>query len=132
MNLTKTITNQPKSQVDIQITIPWSDLESKWNETSAKLASEVEIPGFRKGAAPADMVEPRIAAQLQQDFLQAVMPAALMEALQDTQVVPIDYPQYQVTSFSKGNPIRSLSANLPPAWVSSRSSNKTSIPSVNI
>lgn len=103
MNITKNIVNQPKSQVDVQITVPWSDLEPKWNEVSQKLSAEVEIPGFRKGQAPLDMVEPKIASQLQQEFLQAVMPQALMEALQGTNVIPIDYPQYQVTSFSKGN-----------------------------
>src|SRR5258708_5509589 len=105
MNITKNIVNQPKSQVDVQITVPWSDLEAKWNEIAAKLTAEVEVPGFRKGQAPAEMVEPKIAAPLQQEFLQAVMPQALMEALQGSQVVPIDYPQYQVTSFSKGNPL---------------------------
>lgn len=100
--VTKTINKLPKSQVDVTITVPWSDIEPRWNEMAAKLAAEVEIPGFRKGQAPANMVEPKIASQLQQEVFKLVMPQALIEALQGSSVVPIDYPQYNVTSFSKG------------------------------
>jgi FKBP-type peptidyl-prolyl cis-trans isomerase (trigger factor) len=68
----------------------------------AKLASEVEVAGFRKGQAPANMVEPRIANTLQQEVFKIVMPQALIEALQGSNIVPIDYPQYNVTAFVKG------------------------------
>lgn len=102
MNLTKNIVKLPKSQAEVQVSMPWSDLEALWNQTSAKLAAEVEIPGFRKGQAPANMVEPRIAGQVQQEVFKLIMPQALIEALQGTNIVPIDYPQYQVIAFQKG------------------------------
>ncbi len=106
MNITKNIVNQPKAIVEIQISIPWVDLEPKWNEIFQKLAAEVEIPGFRKGLAPAEMVEPKISQQLNQEFLQTVMPQALMAALQGTEIIPIDYPSYQVISFAKGQELK--------------------------
>lgn len=104
--LTKNIVRQPKSVTEVQITVPWADLEGKWNATLQKLAQEVEIPGFRKGAAPLDMVEGRITSQIQQEMLKDVMPQSLIEALKDTDVVPIDYPQYQVVSFAKGSDLK--------------------------
>lgn len=110
MNITKTITNQPKSMVEIQVSVPWTDLASKWDETLTKLAQDVEIAGFRKGQAPLDMVEQRVGGQAQQQFLQTVMPQALMEALQGTTVVPIDYPKYQVNSFVKGQDLKFTAA----------------------
>lgn len=100
--VTKTINKLPKAQVEVTITVPWTDIESRWNEMSNKLAAEVEVAGFRKGQAPANLVEPRIATQLQQEVFKLVMPQALIEALQGTSVVPIDYPQYNVVSFTKG------------------------------
>lgn len=100
--VTKNLVKLPKSQVDVQITVPWSDIEPRWNETYMRLAQEVEIPGFRKGQAPQNLVEPRILNQVQQETLKLVMPQALIEALQGSTVVPIDYPQYQVISFTKG------------------------------
>lgn len=104
--LTKNIVKLPKSQVDVQITMPWADLQPKWDETFNKFAAEVEIPGFRKGQAPVNIVEPRILPQVQQEALKQVMPAALIEALQGTTYVPIDYPQYNVTAFSKGGELK--------------------------
>jgi trigger factor len=106
MNLTKNITNQPKSIVDVEVSVPWADLEPKWNETLQRLSADVELPGFRKGQAPAEMVEQNLAGKLQQEFLQTVMPQILMEALQGTDIVPIDYPQYQVNSFAKGGELK--------------------------
>src|SRR3989344_1159912 len=104
--LTKNIVKLPKSQIDIQITMPWADMQSKWDEVFNKAAAEIEIPGFRKGQAPVNIVEPRILPQVQQDALKQIMPAALIEALQGSTYVPIDYPQYNVTAFNKGGELK--------------------------
>lgn len=104
--LTKNIVKLPKSQIDVQITMQWADLQTKWDEVWNKVASEIEIPGFRKGQAPANIVEPRILPQVQQEALKQIMPAALIEALQGSTYVPIDYPQYNVTAFTKGGELK--------------------------
>lgn len=98
----KTIQKQPKSIVEVQITAAWTDIMPRWAETVQKIQTELELPGFRKGQAPLEMVEQRAAQQIQQEFLKVVMPQALVEALQGTDIVPIDYPQYQIVSFQKG------------------------------
>ncbi len=104
--LTKNIVKLPKSQIDIQITLQWADLQPKWDEVYNHLASEVEIPGFRKGQAPANIVGPRILPQVQQEALKQIMPAALIQALQGSTYVPIDYPQYNVTAFAQGGELK--------------------------
>ena len=104
--ITKNIVKLPKSQIDIQVTMPWSDMQVKWDEVFNKAAAEVELPGFRKGQAPVNLVEPRILPQVQQEALKQIMPAALIEALQGSTYVPIDYPQYNVTAFTKGGELK--------------------------
>lgn len=101
--ITKDIQKLAKSMAELSITMPWTDIAPKWNEVVAKVNSEVELPGFRKGQAPVEMVEQQQMQQIQSQFLQAVMPQGVMEALQGTDIVPIDYPQYQVLSFAKGS-----------------------------
>lgn len=98
----KNIIKQPKAQVEVMISAPWSDIEPKWNETLQRLAADVELAGFRKGVAPLSMVEQSLGQKLQDEVLKATMPQFLIEALKDTDIVPIDYPQYQVSSFIKG------------------------------
>lgn len=88
------------------MTVPWPDIQPKWDEVQNRVAQEIEIPGFRKGQAPLEMVEPKVDSQVQQEVLQAIMPQALMEALTGTGIIPIDYPQYQVLSFTKGGELK--------------------------
>ncbi len=102
----KTITNHPKSIVEVNITVPWADLEPKWNETLQHLARDVEMPGFRKGNAPLNMVEANLAGKLQDELLKTAMPQFLIEALKGTDIVPIDYPKYDLVSFAKGQQLQ--------------------------
>src|SRR5258708_5305682 len=101
--VTKNIQKLPKAIVELSITVPWSDLVSKWTDAVQKISSDLELPGFRKGQAPQEMVESRAYQQIQQEFLKVVMPQALVEAMQGSDIVPIDYPQYQIVSFNKGS-----------------------------
>lgn len=100
--LQKVINKLPKSQVDVTITLPWADFQNKWTETLTKLAQDVELPGFRKGTAPINMVEAQLGRKLEDEAFRVIMPEALIQALQGTDIVPIDYPNYQIMSFQKG------------------------------
>src|SRR3989344_8215262 len=101
----KTINKQPKAIVDMEVTVPWADIAPKWDEILQKLSQDIELPGFRKGQAPLNMVEQQLGSKVQDEFLKIVMPLALVDALQGTDVVPIDYPKYQLISFTKGQPL---------------------------
>ena len=100
--VSKNINKLPKALVEVSITVPWVDLEAKWAENLTKLGAEVEIAGFRKGTAPANMVEQQLGSKLQEEFLKVVMPEFLIEALKGSDIVPIDYPKYDVVNFTKG------------------------------
>ncbi len=102
----KNIIKQPKSIVEVTITVPWVDLEPKWNEVLTKLSLDVELPGFRKGTAPGSMVEQSLGVKLQDEVLKSVQPSFLIEALKGTDVIPIDYPKYQLISYAKGGQLQ--------------------------
>src|SRR6476646_5087945 len=104
--ITKNISKHPKSVTEVTVTVPWTDLEPKWNETLQRLGAELEIPGFRKGQAPANMVEQYLGKKLEDEVFKVAMPQYLIEALQGTEVVPIDYPQYSIISFQKGGDLQ--------------------------
>lgn len=100
--ITKNITRIPKSLIEVSITLPWVDIQSAWNETLGKMAQEVEVSGFRKGQAPLSVVEQNLGSKLSDEVFKTLMPKVLIEALQGENIVPIDYPKYQVVSFQKG------------------------------
>lgn len=100
--LTKQINKLPNSVVEVAITIPWEDLTALYDQTLTNYASTLEIPGFRKGQVPTNLVEERFTKNLQDELLKIAMPQSLMAALQGTDIVPIDYPKYQDIHFTKG------------------------------
>lgn len=104
--ITKNINKLPKSIVEVQVSVPWADMEASWNQVLQKLAADSEISGFRKGTAPVNLVETQLGTKLQDEVLKTVMPQFLMEALKGTDIVPIDYPHYQLISFVKGQDLQ--------------------------
>ncbi|MBI4038098.1 hypothetical protein HY387_00385 [Candidatus Daviesbacteria bacterium] len=100
--ISKNISKHPKSLVEVEVSVPWADLEPKWNETLQRLTQDMEQPGFRKGQVPLNMAENSLGVKLQDEALKDAMPVFLIEALKGTDIVPIDFPKYQVTSFVKG------------------------------
>lgn len=99
--VTKNISKLPKSLVEVTITVPWVDMEAKWNEVLTKMAAELELPGFRKGQVLPQMAEQSLGVKLQDEVFKVVFPQFLVEALQGSNIVPIDYPKYQLVSFTK-------------------------------
>lgn len=104
--ITKNILKQPKSIVEVTVTVPWTDLQTGWDTTLAKMAADVEIAGFRKGTAPLPMVEGQLGTRLQDEVFKTVMPNFLIEALKSTDIVPIDYPKYDLIAFTKGRELQ--------------------------
>lgn len=104
--ITKNIIKHPKSIVEVTISVPWADMAQTWDQTLQRLNQEVELPGFRKGAAPLPMVEQNLGQKLQDEVLKNAMPNFLIEALKGTDIIPIDYPKYDLQSFVKGTQLQ--------------------------
>ncbi len=104
--LSKNITKQAKSIVEIQVSATWDMMQPIWDSTLQKLSADLELPGFRKGMAPINLAEANLGTKLQEEVAKAAMPQFLMEALKGSDVVPIDYPKYKLTSFVKGQDFR--------------------------
>lgn len=104
--IAKNIVKQPKSIVEVTITVPWTDLQAVWDQTLQKMAADVELSGFRKGVAPLPMVEQQLGQRLQDEVLKTAMPNFLIEALKGTDIIPIDYPKYDLLSFIKGQQLQ--------------------------
>lgn len=101
----KTVNKLPKSVVEVTINAPWEDVSPIWERALQRVSAEIEIPGFRKGAAPANMVEQQAGSRVQDEFLKEAMSQLLITQLQSEQIVPIDYPKYDSVSFTKGQPL---------------------------
>lgn len=130
--ITKNITNLPKSIVEVSVTVPWTDIQPQWDQTLQRMAQDVEISGFRKGTAPLNMVEGQLGSRLQDEVLKAACPNFLIEALKGTDIVPIDYPKYDLISFIKGQQLqfKATVTNRPTVTVGNYKSIKAQRPAI--
>ncbi|KKR20334.1 MAG: Trigger factor [Candidatus Moranbacteria bacterium GW2011_GWA2_39_41] len=52
----------PKSQIEFEVTVPWSQWEKYLDKAAAEVSEEIKIAGFRPGKAPRKMVEQKVGA----------------------------------------------------------------------
>lgn len=130
--IAKNIEKQAKALVEVTVSVPWADLQPVWDQTLQKMSQEVELAGFRKGTAPLPMVEQQLGPKLQDEVLKNAMPNFLIEALKGTDIVPIDYPQYSIISFNKGQQVqfKAVITNRPQVSVGNYKSIKAQKPAV--
>ena len=96
----------PDSEVELEGDIPFADIEPLKDRALKHFAQEVELPGFRKGHVPLDMVKKRVgdiaimeeAVELfMRDFYPALVTVREVEA--------IGRPEIRITKLAPGNPI---------------------------
>lgn len=115
----------PKSEVEITVTLPFSEFEPYLSRAAALISEEVEIEGFRKGKAPYDIVKNRVgehaiyerAAEL---AVRKTYPAIIAELKTEnrkpkTSFIPIGRPQVEIAKLAPGNELayRAKVATLP-------------------
>jgi trigger factor len=58
------IKNLPKSKIEIELTIPWSEWEKQIVFAVSEIGEEFKFPGFRAGKAPRSLVEQKVGKEM--------------------------------------------------------------------
>ena len=98
------INKKEKSQVEIEVTIPWADFYKYWDKGFKKIQDMVEIDGFRKGMAPKDMI---ISKYGEMTVLEAMSDLAINETypaiVMENKLKIISHPHIHVVKLAKDN-----------------------------
>ena len=78
---------------EIHLEIPGDALKDAYNAVSKKYSNNANVPGFRKGFAPLDVVRVRYKEEIRSDVLQRVLPEKVTEAIRDLKQQPLSEPQ---------------------------------------
>ncbi|TJY41468.1 trigger factor [Cohnella pontilimi] len=72
-----------------------------------KVVQKVNVPGFRKGKVPRSIFEARFGVEsLYQDAIDILLPEAYTQAVDETDIQPVDRPDVEVEQFAKGQPFK--------------------------
>ncbi|GAW93304.1 trigger factor [Calderihabitans maritimus] len=95
-----------KNRALMEVEVEPEELDKALWQAYRKVVKKVNIPGFRKGKAPRRLVENYVGKEtLLQEALEIVIPQAYTEAVNETQIEPIDYPRLEVVQAEEGKPL---------------------------
>lgn len=88
----------------LTIEVPASEVNAALDKAFTKVVKQINVPGFRKGKMPRQMFEKRFGVEaLYQDALEIIVPEAYGNAIDETGIFPVDYPEISDTEgFAKG------------------------------
>ncbi|SDH88571.1 trigger factor [Actinokineospora alba] len=99
-----TVEHLSPTRVRINVEVPFDELKPNFDRAYRKLASQVRIPGFRPGKAPARVIESRIGrAPILDEVVNEAIPAKYMEALTAGEVKALGQPDIEVTKLEDGD-----------------------------
>src|SRR3954449_7484651 len=98
------------TQKELKIEIDPALLKDAYGKVSQKYAQRANVPGFRKGYAPLDVVRMRFKDEIRSEVLQEVVPNVVTEAIQEHDLHPLSEPHihledHETVSVSGSQPL---------------------------
>ena len=93
MKVTHEIEKLEKSAVKLTVTVAKEDVAAGYDESVKKIAKNVQLPGFRKGHVPLNVLERKYGDALKADAVADIMDKALGEIFDTIEEKPLPYAQ---------------------------------------
>src|SRR5699024_5201718 len=103
MSVTAKWEKQEGNEGTLTITVSADQFNSALDEAFKKVVKDVTLPGFRKGRIPRNIFENRFGVEsLYQDAVDIILPNAYSEAVEQTEIFPVDQPSIDIEEIGKG------------------------------
>lgn len=97
------LTRKDDGSIVLTIPIPQDQIAKTRTEVMNDLQKNMTLPGFRKGMAPADMVEKSVSdGQLREEILKKLLPVTYVAAVEEHKLRPILNPKIHVETIEEG------------------------------
>ncbi|MDD3435835.1 MAG: trigger factor [Candidatus Gastranaerophilales bacterium] len=99
--------NEPNNVVKLEIEIPAKEAVDGYNRAVRRISEYVNIPGFRKGKAPRNLVEQHVGIdRIKQEALDDLLPKAFQEAVSKNNLDVISRPYVESYDFEIGKDLK--------------------------
>jgi len=75
---------------ELEIDIPWLELESDFNTTVKKFSKKIKMPGFRAGKIPRDRLMQQFQANIEAEFMENNFQKYYLMAVQQEELLPVN------------------------------------------
>ena len=91
------------TRVKLTVEVPFDELGPSLDRAYKAIASQVNIPGFRKGKVPSRIIDQRVGrAAVLEEAVNDVLPKAYEDAVRENDVRPLGRPEVEVTEIQDG------------------------------
>ncbi|MEP6995275.1 MAG: trigger factor [Acidobacteriota bacterium] len=94
------------TRTTLDIEVPAEDVEKAFGAVTKNYVKQAALPGFRKGHAPAAVVQKRFGDKIREDVLEALLPDALASAIEERQLAVLGRPYIADLQWEPPGPIR--------------------------
>ena len=89
-------------KVQMSIELEAAAVESRYQEVLRDFQRQANLPGFREGRAPADLVEKRYADQAREELLKSLIPEVYHQSVRSQKVQPVSLPKISGVQYVRG------------------------------
>ena len=102
-----TIEKQPENIVKVDIEIPAKEAVEYYNNAAKKLAQYVNIPGFRKGKAPRNILEQNIGEdRIKHEALESALPKIFSQVIKENEFDVVAQPYVESYDYKIGEDLK--------------------------
>ena len=102
-----TIEKQPENMVKVEIEVPAKDAVNYYNNAAKRLAQYVNIPGFRKGKAPRNIVEQNVGEErIKHEALEGALPRIFSEVIKENDFDVVAQPYVESYDYKIGEDLK--------------------------
>ncbi len=96
-----TVEKVSETRVKLQVEIPFAELKPNLDSAYKKIATQISIPGFRKGKVPAAIIDQRVGRPaVLEEAINDFVPKAYAEAIKENKLYPVGRPEIDVNEVS--------------------------------
>jgi trigger factor len=89
-------------KVRLTVEVEAERVENRYKEVLRDFQKAANLPGFREGKAPADMVEKRYAKEAEEETVKALIPEAYQQCVVEAKLTPVTLPSISDIKFARG------------------------------
>jgi trigger factor len=102
-----TVETLSPTRVRLAIEVPFAELEPSLRKAYREIASQVSVPGFRRGKVPTAVIDQRIGrGAVLNEAVQEAIPESILAAVREHEVKTLGRPEVEITEFGDGEPLR--------------------------
>jgi len=87
------------------IEVPPDELERAFQDVVEEYRSRVQLPGFRKGHVPRNVIELQFGHSMEHEVLERAVKRSYETAVREQKLEPISYPTIEKIEFARGKPL---------------------------